>query len=129
MLGDNAQSAQFDPSSLHTDIPIEPWQNIIMARTTIDDEKAAMKPRMGAMLGCPYGHELELMDRGVTLWGRDFFWTEAKPVAQFDVTESTIESAKEQWLGFLETGKMTLGQIAATAAKDADSLRNALSTK
>jgi hypothetical protein len=100
-----------------------------MARTTIDDEKVAMKPRMGAMLGCPYGHELELMDRGVTLWGRDFFWTEAKPVAQFDVTESTIESAKEQWLGFLETGKMTLGQIAATAAKDADSLRNALSTK
>jgi hypothetical protein len=54
----------FDPSSLHTDIPTKPWQNITMAKTTTQDEKSAMKPRMGVMVGCPYGQEIELLMDG-----------------------------------------------------------------
>jgi hypothetical protein len=48
----------FDPSSLQADIPATPWQNIIVAKTTTQDEQVAMKPRMGAMVGCPYGQEI-----------------------------------------------------------------------
>jgi hypothetical protein len=68
----------FDPSSLRREIPAKPWQNIIMAKTTIKDEETAMKPRMSVMIGCPYGQEIEMLTPGVTLFGVDMFWTEAK---------------------------------------------------
>ncbi len=77
----------FDPSSLQTDIPAKPWQNIIMAKTTTQDEQVAMKPRRGVTLGCPYGQEIELLTPEVILAGQDFFWTMAKPMAVFDATE------------------------------------------
>lgn len=74
---ESGQWRQFDPSSLHTTIPLKPWQNIIMARTTIADEGMAMTPRMGTSFGCPYGQELEFLDGGVTLWGQNFFGRQA----------------------------------------------------
>src|SRR5207237_3233566 len=49
-FSDSGRWVPFDPSSLQTDIPTRPWQNIIMARTTTQAEEGAMKPRMGAMV-------------------------------------------------------------------------------
>lgn len=44
---------RFDPSSVHDEVPMKPWQSVVMAATTIADEEAAMKPRRGVALGCP----------------------------------------------------------------------------
>ena len=100
----------FDPSSLSPDIPAKPWQNIIMAKTTIKDEETAMKPRMSVMIGCPYGQEIEMLTPGVTLFGQDMIWTEAKPLAEFDSTDEINRLAAEAWTRYLETGTLTEGQ-------------------
>ena len=115
----------FDPSSLNAEIPVEPWHNIIMARTTIDDENAAMKPRMGAMVGCPYGQELELLDNTLTLWGQDFFWTEARPLLECKVDRPLLSAAAAAWQKFLKSGQLSPGQIQAAEAEDGEQLRAA----
>ena len=101
---DEGKWKAFDPSSLTADIPAKPWRNIVMARTTTRDEETAMKPRMGVMIGCPYAQEVELLTPGVMLFGQDFFWTTAKPVADFDPSAHSIGAAKEKWGEFLKTG-------------------------
>lgn len=109
----------FDPSCLQMDIPGKPWQNIIMAKTTGWDEQVAGKPRAGVMLGCPYGQEAEMLSSGVTLWGQDFFWSMAKPLAEFEPTDEAVRSAIESWNRYLQTGDLTRGQIKAASAKTA----------
>lgn len=126
---DNNQWIQFDPSSLHTDIPLKPWQNIVMARTTIADEDVAMTPRMGTSLGCPSGHELEILGRGISPWGQDFFWTVAKPLAEFEIGNEAVNLANEEWSRFLETGRLSQAQIQAAMATDGDALVEALRRK
>ena len=37
---DGERWVAFDPSSLQTDVPARPWQNVVMARTTPADERA-----------------------------------------------------------------------------------------
>jgi hypothetical protein len=119
----------FDPSSLNKNIPLTPWQNIIMARTTINDEQIAMKPRMGVSVGCPYGQELELFDGGITPWGQDFFWTIGKPLAEFEASDESIELTKKEWNKFLASGTLSLGQIKAASANNAEGFLKALRTK
>jgi hypothetical protein len=119
----------FDPSSLQADIPARPWQNIVMARTTPRDEETAMKPRMGSMLGCPYGQEIELLTPGVTLFGPDFFWTLAAPLAEFDPSEEAAGRAAKAWARYLETGTLTPGQRKAGSAKSAAELAELLDKK
>jgi len=119
----------FDPSSLQTDIPAKPWQNIIMAKTTTQDEQVAMKPRMGVGLGCPYGQEIELLTPGVTLTGQDFFWTIAKPLAEFEATEETARVAAKAWTRYLETGSLAPAQLKAGSAKTATELVELLKSK
>lgn len=126
---DEGQWHQFDPSSLQKDIPMKPWQNIIMARTTIADEDIAMKPRMGTSLGCPYAQELELLDGGITLWGKNFFWTMGKPLAEFEASGEVINLARTEWDRFLETGKLGQKQVKAASASDSAGLLEALRTK
>jgi len=126
---DNDQWLKFDPSSLHKDIPMKPWQNIIMAKTTRADEDIAMKPRMGTSLGCPYGQELELLDDGITLWGNDFFWTIGKSLAEFEVSDEVIDLATKEWNRFLESGKLSPAQVKAATATSAPALLEALKTK
>ena len=109
----------FDPSSLHTDVSMKPWQQIIMAKTTIEDENLAMKPRMSAMAGCPYAQELELASDDIILWGQDFFWTIAKPLAEFDVAEEAMVGATDAWRRYLDKGVLSQGQIKAATAKSA----------
>jgi hypothetical protein len=113
----------FDPSSLHANIPTKPWQNLIMARTTLADEQLAMKPRMGVAVGCPYGHEVELLTPGVNLaLGQDFFWTMAKPLAEFEATQEAARLAGDAWMQFLKTGRLTEGQRHALSATNATEL-------
>jgi len=126
---DSGQWLKFDPSSLQKDIPMKPWQNIIMAKSTIADEDIAMKPRMGTSLGCPYGQELELLDGGITLWGKDFFWTIGKALAEFEASDEAVDLAKREWNRFLESGKLSHGQIRAASATNAAGLLEALRTK
>ena len=119
----------FDPSGIATDVPAKPWQNIVMAKTTIADEEAAMKPRMAAMRGCPFGQEAELLTSGVTLFGQDFFWAQATPLAEFEPTEEAARRAREAWEAYLKSGKLTAGQLKAGAAKSAADLGGALNAK
>ena len=118
----------FDPASLTADVPARPWQHVVMARTAVRDEEVAMKPRMGAMVGCPYGQEAELLTPGVTLSGEDFFWTQAAPLAEFEVGEELARKAAAAWDRYLETGALTPGQVkarfAATAAELAKCLKD-----
>jgi hypothetical protein len=126
---DDGRWLPFDPSSITTDVPARPWQNIVMATTTIADEEAAMKPRMAAMRGCPYGQEAELLTPGVNLLGQDFFWTQATPLAEFEVTEDVAKSAADVWAEYLKTGKLTAGQLKAAAAKTPGELAEAFRVK
>ncbi len=119
----------FDPSSVHLDLPMKPWQSVTMARTTVQDENAAMKPRWSATPGCPYGQELEFTASGVILWGKDFFWTVAKPLALFEPDEETTALAAGAWGKFLETGTLSPGQVKAASAKSAAELSESLKSK
>lgn len=126
---DDGQWLSFDPSSLQIDVPMKPWQNIIMSKTTISDENIAMKPRMGVMVGCPYGQELELMTEGITLWGQEFFWTIAKPIAEFEASDEAIRLAAEAWNRILEVGTLSQGQVKAASAKNAKEFLEFLKAK
>ncbi|HPA27998.1 MAG TPA: transglutaminase-like domain-containing protein, partial [Acidobacteriota bacterium] len=68
---DGNRWVSFDPSCVNMDIPLKPWQNIVMARTSIGEEDASMKPRAGAMAGCPVGQEAEFARLGLNLFGND----------------------------------------------------------
>jgi hypothetical protein len=128
-FADKGQWFPFDPSSLHTDIPATPWQNIIMSRTTTQDEEIAMKPRMGVAVGCPYGQEIELLTSGVRLFGEDMFWTMAKPLAEFEPTEEATRLAATAWARYLETGMLTQGQLEAASARTAAEVVERLNNK
>jgi len=123
---DNDQWSSFDPSSVYADVPLKPWQYIIMAKTTIQDEQLAMRPRMGAMIGAPYGHEAELLTPGLTLSGEDFFWTQAKLLAEFDATEQSVRLAADAWTRHMQTGQITAEQLKAASAKTAAAFEAAL---
>jgi hypothetical protein len=128
-FSENGRWFAFDPSSLQTDIPAKPWHHIIVARTTTQDEQVAMKPRMGAMVGCPYGQEIELLTSGVNLFGQDFFWTMAKPLADFEPTEEAARLAAAAWARYLETGTLSQGQLKGGAVKTATALAELLKNR
>ena len=120
----------FDPSSLQPDVPLKSWQNIIMARTTLADEELAMKPRMGSSVGCPYGQEFEMLDSGVSLLAEnDFFWTQAKPLAEYEVSDRAIGQARKEWENFMRSGELSQGQLKAAGVTNAAGLLEAFETK
>lgn len=119
----------FDPSGLTADVPAKPWQNIVMARTTIPDEEVSMTPRMAAMRGCPFGQEIELPTPGVMLVGQDFFWTQATPLAEFEPGAEAARAAATAWANYLQTGKLTAAQARAAAARTAAEFSEALKAK
>jgi Transglutaminase-like superfamily len=126
---DGERWQSFDPSSLQTDIPAKSWQNIIMAKTTMSDEQVAAKPRAGATLGCPFGQEVEMLTSGVNLWGQDFFWSMAKPLAEFEPTDAAVRVAAEAWNRYLETGTLTPTQLKAAFAKTGEEFSEILGAK
>ena len=126
---DNGAWIPFDPSSVSVDIPLKPWQNIIMAKTTPPDEQAAMKPRTGAMVGCPLGHEVEFSRPGLNLFGSDFFWTIGAPLAEFQVTDEAVALTAGEWRRFLAGGVLSAGQLKAASARDPDEYLEALNPR
>ncbi len=123
---DEGQWRPFDPSSLHSDVPTNPCQNIVMAKTTIADENVGMRPRMGTMIGCPYAQEIELLSHGIGLSGQDFFWTTAKPIAEFEPTDDAIRLAVDAWHQYLTTGRLSRQQVSAISAQNARELLESL---
>ncbi len=115
----------FDPSGVHADVPLPSRNQVVMAITTIADEEVAMKPRMAVAPGAPYGHEIEMLSQRVALHGKEFFWTSAKPLAHFKVSSKTAAAAGRAWETFLRTGKRSLSQRRAGAARDAKSFEKA----
>ncbi len=107
--------------------PHEPWQSIVMARTTIADEDIAMEPRMGTSLAARTHRSLSFGRRDNPL-GRGFLWTMAKPLAEFEASDRAIdcESGKGQVPGDREPGQ---SQIKAALASNPAGFLEALSTK
>ncbi len=108
----------FDPSLLQKDLPLKPWQGIIMAKSSMADEEASMRPRIGAMPGCPYGQEAEIAQLGLSLHGNDFFWTLAVPLARFAVNAAAFDLTRREWEGFLNSGICRRAQADAAWASD-----------
>lgn len=126
---DNGIWVPFDPSRVHTDIPLKPWQNIIMAKTRVVDEQTSMKPRLAAMRGCPFGQEAEISRPGLNLFSKDFFWTLAVPLAEFEVTDEAFTLTMRQWRRFQETGDLSVAQSKAASARDLSQYLEAMKIK
>jgi hypothetical protein len=109
----------FDPSVVQPDVPLKPWHEIAMAKTTAADEETSMKPRMGSAPGCPFGQEIEL-SAGLTLSGNEFYWTIAAPLAQFEVSDEAARRTADEWNKFLKTGIRAPNATKAAAATNLD---------
>lgn len=120
------QRSYFDPAMLHEAVPMEPWQTVIMAKTTLADERVSMRPRRSAMRGCPYGQEIELRSGGSRFGGMISFWTMAKPLAHLEPSKEVVALAVEDWNRCLREGNLSASQIEAAIAKDAAELTAAL---
>ena len=128
-LEHNARRQYFDPSGLHATVPLQPWQTVIMAKTTIADEQAAMVPRMGVAVGSPYGQEAEFPNGGLAFSGQDFFWTVGSPLAEFASGETAYKLAIEAWAEFLKKGVLSAGQLDAVQATNESELAAKLGAK
>lgn len=117
---------RFDPSSLSPDVPMKCSASVVMAVTSMDDEAAAMKPRMGSALGRPLGQELEMLTGAVSPWGQDMYWTSAKPIAAFAADAAAIAAARAAWLAFLDDGVVRDGVAKAGEAGTAAEFAAAL---
>jgi len=119
----------FDPSGVYSAIPLEPYQNIIMVKTSISDEQTSMKPRLGVMRGCPFGQEVEFARPGLSLFGQAFFWTVAAPLAEFDVTDEAFTLTAGVWERYLMTGTTSAAQSKAASARDLGQYLEAMRTQ
>ena len=119
----------FDPSSVSSDIPARPWQNIIMAKTTIKDEETAMKPRMSVIIGCPYGQEIEMLTPGGHVVRRGYVMDGGEATGRVRPTDLINRLAAEAWNRYLETGTLTEGQRKSAGAKTAKELMELLKAK
>jgi hypothetical protein len=125
---DNGTWVPFDPSRVYADIPLKPWQNIIMVKTSVEDEQTSMKPRPGAMRGCPFGQEAEFARPGLNLFGQAFFWTIAVPLAEFEVTDGAAALTAGHWRRFLETGTLSAAQFKAASTRNVGQYLEAMKT-
>ena len=75
------------PRSLDAVGILESGQNLSMGKTSMADEQASMKPRLGSMYGCPFGQEVEFARSGLNLFGQAFFW---KTMENADITGSVF---------------------------------------
>ena len=63
---------------------------------------------------------------GVTLWGQDFFWTIAKPLAEFQPDDNAIPLARGERNRYMREGTPRPGQIRTRAATNARELSEVL---
>jgi hypothetical protein len=109
---------RFDPSSLHTDVPMRTSQSIVVATTSIADEVRAGQPRLGSPIGCPFGHEIEIVRGLAMLTTTDFFWAQATPLVAFAADDRAVTAATTAWRHFLAQGTQAESAAAAAAATD-----------
>lgn len=126
---DHGAWTAFDPSLVNADIPLKPWQNIIMSKTELADEQASMAPRLGSMRGCPFGQEVEFAQAGLNLSGQAFFWTIAVPLAEFEVPAEAARLTADHWEHYLKTGTMSEAQIKAASARKLDDYLHSINIK
>ena len=88
-----------------------------------------MKPRLGAMRGCPFGQEAELSRPGLNLFGQTFFWTIAVPLAEFEVTDEAATLTARDWKRYLKTGTLNAAQLKAASTRDLGQYLEAMKTK
>ena len=105
---------------------LKPWQNIIMVKSTMSDERLGEQPRLGAPVGCPFGQEAEFARPGLQFYGEDFFWTVAVPLAEFEVTRDAQTHAAKRWKQFLRTGTLQPAQVRAASARNAAAFFDAI---
>lgn len=109
---------RFDPSGVHDGVPMRTADSVVMACTSIDDERRGGKLRMGAPLGCPFGQEMEIVRGQAFPFGPEFFWTQAKPLAAFAADDAMLASARAAWRRFLDTGSFDAAAGRAAASSD-----------
>jgi hypothetical protein len=126
---DDGKWVAFDPSSLQTDIPLRPWHSVIVAKTGIPAEQQSMKPRMCSALGCPFAQEIEISGPGLSLSGKDFYWSIATPLAEFGVSDEAVRLTVHGWNQFLQTGLLPDTHFKAASATNLDHYLAALKAK
>ena len=97
--------------------------------TSVADEQTSMKPRLGAMGGCPLGQEAEFVRPGLNLFGQAFFWTIAVPLAEFEVSDEAWTLTAGLWKRYLKTGILSEAQIKAASARDLPGYLDGIRTK
>lgn len=114
---DDGKWFSFDPSGVFGDIPLKPQQNVIMSKTSLEDEKESMKLRPGSMPGAPFGQEAEFANLGLNLFGEDFFWSIALPLAEFEISDEDAEKCANLWKQFLQSGNVDERQNKAALSR------------
>lgn len=109
---------RFDPSGVHADVPMRTCDSVVVACTSIEDERLGGKLRIGAPLGCPYGQELEIVRGQAFPFGPEFFWTQARPLCAFAVDEASLDSARVAWQRFLTSGQVDPAAERAAACRE-----------
>ena len=54
----------------------------------------------------------------MNLFGQDFFWTIAAPLAEFEVTDEAVSLTTGLWERYLKTGALSASQLKAASARD-----------
>lgn len=109
---------RFDPSGVHAEVPMRTCDSVVVASTSIEDERLGGKLRIGAPLGCPYGQELEIVRGQAFPFGTEFFWTQARPLGAFAVDDASLAAARTAWQRFLASGAIDAAAERAAACHD-----------
>ncbi|MBL8756574.1 MAG: transglutaminase domain-containing protein [Planctomycetes bacterium] len=109
---------RFDPSRVHAEVPMRSSQSVVMAHSSIADEERGGKLRMAVPVGCPFGQEIEIVRGQAMLFGTDFFWTQALPLAAFAAEEVDVKAAATAWQQFRREGRAAPAADRAAAAGD-----------
>jgi hypothetical protein len=107
---------RFDPSGVHADVPMRTSHSVVVACTSIADERGAGQPRGAAPIGCPWGQELEVVRGAAAPSGPEFFWTQARPLLAFAADDRQLAAARAAWRQFLATGRLPEAATRAAAA-------------
>lgn len=111
---------RFDPSLVHADVPMRASQSVVMAITSIADEERADVLRPAVPRGCPFGQEIEILKGPAMLFGAEFFWTQALPLAAFAAADAEVTAATTAWQQFVREGRSVAASVKAASAGDAE---------
>lgn len=116
---------RFDPSGVHAEVPMRTCNSVVVACTSIEDERLGGMLRIGAPLGCPYGQELEIVRGQAFPFGPEFFWTQARPLGAFAVDDASLAAASAAWRRFLTRGVLDPAAERAAACLELETFAKA----